>query len=82
MWKVFNDFDKKKGSLNLNEFSVLMKKICNNSIDITEEEIRNAFELIDEDGSNSIEFAELDKYYSKINGVLESGNQRYEPMQI
>jgi Ca2+-binding EF-hand superfamily protein len=53
---VFNDFDKKKGSLTLAEFTLLLKKISNGSTDFTDEEIRGGFELIDEDNSNSIEF--------------------------
>jgi Ca2+-binding EF-hand superfamily protein len=51
---VFNDFDKKKGSLTLAEFTLLIRKISSGSNDISEEEIRCGFELIDEDNSNSI----------------------------
>jgi Ca2+-binding EF-hand superfamily protein len=54
LWKVFNDFDKKKGSLTLAEFTLLIRKISSGSNDISEEEIRCGFELIDEDNSNSI----------------------------
>ena len=54
LWKVFNDFDKKKGSLTLAEFTLLIRKISSASNDISEEEISCGFELIDEDSSNSI----------------------------
>ena len=54
LWKVFNDFDKKKGSLTLAEFTLLIRKISSASKDISEEEISCGFELIDEDSSNSI----------------------------
>ena len=37
LWKVFNDFDKKKGSLTLLEFSSLIKKISQNNMDISDE---------------------------------------------
>ena len=47
LWKVFSDFDKKKGSLTLQQFGTLMKKICSNNVQISDEEIRLAFELID-----------------------------------
>ena len=32
LWKVFNDFDKKKGSLTLNQFSLLIKKLSGSNI--------------------------------------------------
>jgi Ca2+-binding EF-hand superfamily protein len=85
LWKVFNDFDKKKGSLTLSEFTLLLRKISSGTNDITEDEIRSGFELIDEDASNSIEFEELDKYYSKVNGIPQTAppkKEKYEPMQI
>lgn len=83
LWKVFNDFDRKKGSLTLADFSLLMKKLSGNTVEISDQEIRSGFELIDEDNSDSIEFSELNKYYSKINGIPVSANDpRYEPMQI
>lgn len=82
LWKVFNDFDKKKGSLTLPDFALLIKKLSGSSLEIQDEEIRLGFELIDEDSSNSIEFEELNKYYSKINGVPLSANLPYEPMQV
>lgn len=69
LWKVFSDFDKKKGSLTFEEFRLLVRKLSGSTIDIADEEIRSGFALIDEDNSNSIEFSELNKYYSKINGV-------------
>jgi Ca2+-binding EF-hand superfamily protein len=82
LWKVFNDFDKKKGSLTLQDFSLLMKKLSGHHMEITDEEIRLGFDVIDEDSSNSIEFGELNKYYSKINGIPMTNNLPYEPMQV
>ena len=37
----------------------------------TEEEIQAAFDLVDTDHSNTIEFEELNSYFSKINGIPE-----------
>ena len=81
LWKVFNDFDKKKGSLTLQDFALLIKKLSGNHLEVTDEEIRLGFELIDEDRSNSIEFQELNKYYCKINGIpntIGTGNDRMD----
>lgn len=59
-----------------------MKKLSGNTIEISDEEIRLGFELIDEDNSMTIEFNELNNYYSKINGIPVAYNQpQYEPMQ-
>jgi Ca2+-binding EF-hand superfamily protein len=69
LWGVFNQFDEKKGSLNYQEFAGLLKKICGNSIEISQDEIKSGFDLIDEDGSGTISFNELDKYYSRVNGI-------------
>jgi len=41
-----------------------------------------AFNLIDEDGSKTIEFDELNKYYCKVNGIPYSLNLGNEPMDI
>lgn len=46
------------------------------------DEILEAFNLIDEDGSKTIEFDELNKYYSKVNGIPYSPTQKNEPMDI
>ena len=53
LWKVFTDFDKKKGVLSLKDFTQLLKKLTANSttISFSDDEIKKAFELIDEDGS-------------------------------
>jgi len=53
--RVFNDFDTNdiKGQLSFEEFKYMVQKI---SKDITIEEAQMAFNLIDEDHSNSIEF--------------------------
>ena len=47
-----------------------------NSIDkaISEDDINGIFKLIDEDNSKTIEFHELNKYYSRINGIPEHLN--------
>jgi Ca2+-binding EF-hand superfamily protein len=59
--KVFNDFDKqRRGSLNFQEFKVMVQKMCK---DISDEEAKLAFKMIDEDDSDSLEFAEMDKHY-------------------
>jgi Ca2+-binding EF-hand superfamily protein len=51
--RVFGEFDAKQGSLTLTQFALLVRKLCP---EISEEEIAAGFELIDEDGSDSIEF--------------------------
>ena len=52
--KVFNDFSKQhKGSLNFVEFRTMVQKMCK---EITDEEARLAFKVIDEDNSDSLEF--------------------------
>jgi len=42
-----------------------------NKLDNTfsEEDIRLIFDFLDQDKSNSIEFDELNSYYSKVNGI-------------
>ena len=77
LWKVFNDFDKKKGSLTLEDFTLLIKKLSGSNMEVSDEEIRLGFEAIDEDNSRSIEFQELNKYYCKINGIPMSQTQGY-----
>lgn len=37
LWKVFNDFDKKKGSLTLQDFALLIKKLSGNHLEVTDE---------------------------------------------
>jgi Ca2+-binding EF-hand superfamily protein len=65
--KVFNDFDKQKdGKLSENEFFKMMNKLDKT---MPQDEIMEAFNLIDEDGSKTIEFDELNKYYCKVNGI-------------
>jgi Ca2+-binding EF-hand superfamily protein len=52
--KVFSDFSKqRKGSLNFVEFRTMVQKMCK---EITDEEARLAFKVIDEDDSDSLEF--------------------------
>ena len=43
LWKVFNDFDKKKGSLTLDDFALLIKKLSGSHLEVTDEEIRLGF---------------------------------------
>jgi len=38
--------------------------------------------LIDEDGSKTIEFDELNKYYCKVNGIPYVPTKKNEPMDI
>ena len=78
--KVFNDFDKQKdGKLSENQFFKMMNKLDKT---MPNDEILEAFNLIDEDGSKTIEFDELNKYYSKVNGIPYSPTQKNEPMDI
>ena len=46
--------------------------------ELHEEEINGAFDLIDTDNSNSISFEELNKYFSKVNGIPEHLNRHDE----
>lgn len=65
--EIFQRFDnQKKGRLSYADFYKMMKNI---NKDIKDDEIEAAFGLIDEDGSKTIEFKELDNYYNKVNGV-------------
>lgn len=45
------------------------------SDDLSNDEINGAFDLIDSDNSNSIEFDEFNKYFSKVNGIPEHMNR-------
>ncbi len=56
LWKVFNDFDQKKGSIDFKDFTLLLTKLGTGEVNFSEEELRSAFNIIDEDGSNTIEF--------------------------
>ncbi len=46
------------------------------------DEIIEAFNLIDEDGSKTIEYEELNKYYCKVNGIPYNTGHQNEPMDI
>ena len=47
------------------------------------DEIIEAFNLIDEDGSKTIEYDELNKYYCKVNGIpYKQPMSHNEPMDI
>jgi Ca2+-binding EF-hand superfamily protein len=59
----------------LNEFAKVLKKLDESFLD---EEIEQVFAVVDQDNSNSIQFAELNSYYSKINGIPESLNMTPE----
>lgn len=45
------------------------------SKEITDDEIDAAFDLIDEDNSNTVEFEELNNYFSKVNGIPKHLNR-------
>lgn len=79
--KVFNDFDKsKEGKLSEKQFIHMMQKLDKQ---MREDEIMEAFNTIDEDGSKTLQFQELNRYYCKVNGVpddTQSGTS--EPMDI
>ncbi len=65
--KVFDDFDKKKiGKLTIDQFIYMMNKLDSS---MPKDIILEAFNLIDEDKSNTIQFDEFNNYYCKINGV-------------
>ena len=77
LYDVFIKFDKEKsGSLDRMEFRRMLKQL---SQDIDNDEIDAAFDLIDEDKSNSIQFIELNKYFSKVNGIPEHLNRPSDP---
>jgi hypothetical protein len=46
------------------------------------DEIIEAFNLIDEDGSKTIEYEELNKYYCKVNGIPYTNGLQNEPMDV
>lgn len=48
-----------------------MRMLKSVSQDLAEDEINAAFDLIDSDGSNSVEYKELNYYYSRVNGLPE-----------
>ena len=78
--KVFNDFDKQKdGKLSENEFIKMMNKLDKT---MPNDEIIEAFNLIDEDGSKTIEYEELNRYYCKVNGIPYTLAPLNEPMDI
>lgn len=76
LYKVFTSYDTdKSGAFTLNEFAKVLKKLDESFLD---EEIEQVFAVVDQDNSNSIQFAELNSYYSKINGIPESLNMTPE----
>lgn len=73
LYDVFMKFDKEKvGSLDRTEFRKMLKQL---SQELDNDEIDSAFDLIDADHSNSIEFEELNNYFSKVNGIPPNLNQ-------
>lgn len=67
--EVFEVFDETNSrSLNRNEFMRMLKSV---SQELADDEINVAFDLIDSDGSNSVEYKELNDYYSRVNGLPE-----------
>lgn len=57
----------------------MMSKLDKN---MPQDEIIEAFNLIDEDGSKTIEYEELNKYYCKVNGIPYKSDPVGEPMDI
>ena len=49
------------------------------STDIKDEEISAAFDHIDFKKTNKIDFEELNRYFSKVNGIPEHLNKPYDP---
>ena len=71
---AFTKFDKgKNGKLTRSEFKSMIFQVTS---ELGEEEINGAFDLIDTDNSNSLDFDELNKYFSKVNGIPEHLNRR------
>lgn len=65
--KTFVIYDRdNSGELTIDQFSKIMKKL---DPSFSSEEIQAVFDLIDEDGSNSIKFQELNNYYCRVNEV-------------
>ena len=80
--EVFNKFDREKhGSLDKMQFRKFLKAI---SKDLENDQIDAAFQLIDVDISNSIEFSELNNYYSKVNGIpnMEKKSSKQESTRM
>ena len=61
----------KNGQLSIEEFSKIMKRLDSS---FTDNEVETIFDVIDQDKSKTVEFEELNYYYSKINGIPESLN--------
>lgn len=60
--RVFSDFDKsRKGFLTFNEFKNMLQKL---SKDITDEDARLAFLMMDDDQSGSLQFEEISKHFN------------------
>ena len=67
LYKTFNAYDMdKSGELEIDEFQKIIKNL---DPSFTVDEIKSIFELIDEDGSKTVEFDELNNYYCKVNGI-------------
>lgn len=67
LFKVFVAYDTdKSGSFTFEEFAKVLRKIDDS---FTNEELKQIFTIVDEDNSNTIQFSELNAYYSKINGI-------------
>lgn len=67
---MYNAYDgDKNGELSFPEFSKIIKRLDNS---FTEDELEAVFELVDADGSKTIEFDELNSYYCKVIGLPSS----------
>lgn len=70
LYKTFLAYDTdRSGELGLEEFSKILKRL---DASFNEDEVVSVFEFIDTDRSKTIEFDELNSYYSKVNGIPEN----------
>lgn len=66
--EIFIKFDtQKKGRMGYDSFTKMIKVVGK---DINDDQIRAAFDLIDQDGSKTVQYGELENYYTKVNGIL------------
>lgn len=66
LYQLFCNYDK-QGSIFYSDFERMIFSLGKN--DFTEQELKEVFEQIDIDHSESIEFSELNTYFSNILGI-------------